>query len=48
MMSVLLFGNVFTKTERWRMKKLVARFGKADGARGQKSEVRGQTGVSRL
>jgi hypothetical protein len=29
MMNVLLFGNVFTKTERWRMKKLVARFGKA-------------------
>ena len=29
MMDVLFYGNVFTKRERRRMKKLVARFGKA-------------------
>ena len=29
MMNVLLYGNVFSKTERWRMRPLVARFGKA-------------------
>jgi hypothetical protein len=39
MMSVLLFGNVFTKTGRWRMRELVARFGKA---------VKGVTGFDRI
>jgi hypothetical protein len=29
MMNVLFYGNVFTKTGRWRMKKLIARFGNA-------------------
>jgi len=29
MMNVLFPGNVFSKTERWRMKELVERFGKA-------------------
>jgi hypothetical protein len=29
MMDVVLLGNVFTKTGRWRMRQLVARFGKA-------------------
>jgi len=29
MMNVLFRGNVFSKKGRWRMKRLVARFGKA-------------------
>ena len=29
MMDVWFCGNVFSKTERWRMRQLVARFGKA-------------------
>jgi len=46
MINVLFCGNVFVKRERWRMRKLVARFGKAvkgvlrrEEVRDRKSEV---------